>query len=410
MKAFLEYIPPSQKDIWIKIGGSKSISNRLLVLQAQFPNIQIANVSTSDDTLVLAQGLREKSGTVDVGQAGTAMRFLTAYFASEEGRNIVLTGSARMRKRPIAPLVDALRHLGAEIDYLKEDGFPPLQIRGRRIAGGKVTISASVSSQFVTALMLIAPKLPMGMEIALEGEVVSAPYLSMTLQLLKDLGIEAGFKRNRIAISPVSEIKPKKITVESDWSSASYIFSLVALSPDAQVNLSYFSRHSLQGDSALPAIFENLGVSINFNDSAESILIEKNNTALSQKFHMDLANTPDLAQTLAVSCFALGIPCRLSGLQTLKIKETDRLVALKTELEKLGAEVQIDAQSITVNRQTEIRSGQEIATYGDHRMAMAFAPLAAVTSLAIENPQVVSKSYPHFWKDFEKMGIKPSFK
>lgn len=402
MKADLK--PGSFSNVNITLSGSKSESNRLLILQALFPNLSIENLSTSDDTQVLAKGLKATNKVVDVHHAGTAMRFLTAYFASKQGAEITLTGSPRMQERPIQILVDALKSLGAEIEYLKTPGFPPLKIKGRKLIGNTVKIKADVSSQYISALILIAPTLPNGLQILLEGNITSRPYLKMTLSLLQKLGIETEFNENTIYISSIKRIDDTTITVESDWSSASYFYSLVSLSKASKIQLSSFYKNSLQGDSALVSIYKILGVETHFVNS-KSILISKKDIALPATLSLDLVNTPDLAQTIAVSCFGLGMECRLTGLHTLKIKETDRLKALKTELEKLGGEVEIDPNSLHLLKSSRIISDQAIDTYQDHRMAMAFAPLSLKTNLSINDAEVVSKSYPDFWKDIEKTGI-----
>lgn len=412
MKANLKSGSFPKRNVQIEIGGSKSESNRLLVLQALFPNISIRNLSKSDDTIVLQQGLKFDKGIVDVHHAGTAMRFLTAYFAAKEGTEIILTGSQRMRERPIGILVDALRNLGADIEYLENEGFPPLKIMGKNLFENSVRIQAGVSSQYISALMLIAPMFPNGLIIHLEGQTTSAPYIEMTLSLLLKLGIKASFEQNTIQISSKTKISDIDITVESDWSSASYFYSLSALSEKFEIKLSNFTEHSMQGDSELTKIYEILGVETKFEsigsdpDNGQKIItLSKQNIPLPDSLLLDLSNTPDLAQTIAVSCFGLGMGCHLSGLHTLKIKETDRLVALKTELEKLGASVTIDDNSFHLEKSSTINSESKIETYQDHRMAMAFAPLAICTNVTINNAEVVSKSYPNFWNDMEKTGI-----
>ncbi|HLW32867.1 MAG TPA: 3-phosphoshikimate 1-carboxyvinyltransferase [Aequorivita sp.] len=388
----------------IKIGGSKSESNRLLILQALYPNITIENLSESDDTEFLRAALNFNKNTVDVHHAGTGMRFLTAYFAAKEEVHIRLVGSNRMHERPIRILVDALKHLGADIEYLENEGFPPLMIRGKRLLKNEVKIQANVSSQYISALMLIAPKLSNGLKIHLEGEVSSLPYIEMTASLLRKIGVDISFQKNTISIEAKENIPNKTITVESDWSSASYFYSLVSLSEDMEVSLENFSNESLQGDRVLVDIYRDLGVETVFN-SADSISLFKNNKPISDALVRDLANTPDLAQTIAVNCFGLGIGCKLTGLHTLKIKETDRLLALKTELEKLGAIVYIDENSLQLEKSSQILSNKTIETYQDHRMAMAFAPLVLKTDINIDTAEVVSKSYPNFWNDLKNVGI-----
>ncbi len=393
------------KNSIINIGGSKSESNRLLILKAQFQNITIKNLSESDDTNVLQQGLKVENGTVNVHHAGTAMRFLTAYFSAKEGAEIILTGSQRMQERPIGVLVDALNNLGADIQYLQNEGYPPLKIKGKKLQKRNVAVQADISSQYISALMLIAPMLPNGLQITLKGKTISKPYIEMTLSLLKQIGVQANFHNNIVSISSLDKIEAIEIIVESDWSAASYFYSLVALSEDLEITLTSFSEDSLQGDAALSSIYKKLGVQTVFNTSDNSISLSKKNKQLPDSLKLNLTNTPDLAQTVAVTCFGLGIACELTGLQTLKIKETDRLSALQIELTKLGAVVHIDCASIRIRKSTQLVPNVIIETYQDHRMAMAFAPLALKTPLRINNAGVVSKSYPNFWKDLKKTGI-----
>ena len=399
-----------QKNIKINIGGSKSESNRMLILQAQFPNITIENLSDSDDTKILQEALKIDKGTVDIHHAGTAMRFLTAYFSAKEGTEITLTGSQRMQERPIKILVDALKSLGADIEYLKNEGFPPLKIKGKSLQKQEVKINANISSQYISALMLVAPMFPEVLKIYLEGKITSVPYIEMTLSLLKTIRINGEFKGNIIIIPSVKSIENSELVVESDWSSVSYFYSLVALSENMEITIGSFSEDSLQGDSALVQIYDALGVKTVFDASNRTISLSKNNSEMLDSLMLDLSNTPDLAQTIAVSCFGMGLGCNLTGLQTLKIKETDRLLALKNEIEKLGATVQVDENSLKLEKSTRINPNIAIETYQDHRMAMAFAPLALKTNLTIKNAEVVSKSYPNFWKDIRKVGFECIFK
>lgn len=385
----------------IEISGSKSESNRLLILQALYPQLEIENLSGSDDTEVLRKALSSEEKKIDVHHAGTAMRFLTAYFASREGCEIELTGSKRMQERPISVLVDALRILGAEIEYSKKEGFPPLKIKGKKITQDQVTLKANISSQYISALMLIAPSLPNGLKIDLEGEITSEPYIKMTLSLLQEIGCSASFTQKQIRIHPKKNIDAKKITVESDWSSASYFYSIVALSREAEIAISSFKKNSLQGDSVLPEIYNQLGVKTEF--SGENLLLKKHQVKKPKSLCIDLANSPDLAQTIAVTCLGLNIKCELTGLQTLKIKETDRLQALKNEIGKLGGKAEITSDSIRILPTGELRKDVKISTYQDHRMALAFAPLSVKTPSIIEESEVVSKSYPDFWKDLQKL-------
>ena len=410
MIAYLDATTLSEKEHSIQISGSKSESNRLLILQAFFPNLKIENLSNSDDSIVLQKALKIQSGLVDVKHAGTAMRFLTAYYASLEDSDVILTGSSRMKERPIEVLVNALKDLGADIEYLENPGFPPLKIRGKILQNNKVSISASTSSQYISALMLIAPKLPQGLTINLEGAISSKPYIEMTLSMMRQLGISAEFNANEIHISNCNSIQDSTFTVESDWSSASYFYSMVSLSENLKITLSSFRENSLQGDSELVSIYNSLGVKTEFDASNNTIILSKISQDLPETFMLDLISTPDLAQTIAVSCFGLGIGCKLSGLHTLKIKETDRLVALQNELQKLGAIVSINENSLHLEISSETRQNIEIQTYEDHRMAMAFAPLALKIPIRINNPNVVSKSYPSFWQDLKMIGFSIDFR
>lgn len=384
----------------INISGSKSESNRLLILQSNFPNLRLKNLSNSDDTKYLGKALDGKKNVVDISHAGTAMRFLTAYFASHEGYDLVLTGSERMQNRPIRILVDALRSMGAEINYVEKDGYPPLKIKGKNLEIKKVSIQGNVSSQYISALLLMAPGLKNGLEIELQGKVTSVPYIKMTLALLEEIGVEFSWDENLIHINPKPSIEAKEITVESDWSSASYFFSLVALSDKGRVKLTSYKEDSLQGDSSLIEIYRHFGVSAHFED--DQLILEKESTEL-EPLVLDLSDSPDLAQTIAVTCFGAGIACDLTGLHTLKIKETDRLVALEQELTKLGAEIQVTDKSLHLKPRKKINKDILIETYDDHRMAMAFAPLALLVPIRINDADVVTKSYTDFWSDFDKV-------
>ena len=389
----------------ITITGSKSESNRLLLLQALFPKLSIENVSNSDDACVMDEGLSIKEGVVDIHHAGTAMRFLTAFFAMQEGRSVILTGSKRMKERPIGILVDALRQLGADISFTQDEGYPPLQIEGRRLDESRVVMAANVSSQYISALLLIASRLPNGLELILEGDITSVPYIEMTLSLLNEIGVDTSFNGNIIRVMPLmNEPESKKLVVESDWSSASYFYSIVSICQlGTQVRLSSYKSNSLQGDSVLASIYQQFGVTTEFEDN--QVVLTKTSEKLQLHFEYDLTHAPDIAQTIAVSCFALGIGCSLSGLHTLKIKETDRLEALKVELSKLGAQIDVTNSELFLKPSLTIKSEVTIDTYNDHRMAMAFAPLALKVPLYINDAEVVSKSYPDFWRDMEQIGF-----
>ena len=386
----------------IKITGSKSESNRLLVLQQFYSNLKIENLSNSDDSKLMQQALSSNSKEINIGHAGTAMRFLTAYFSVKENSEIVLTGSHRMKNRPIKILVNALKELGANIEYLEKEGYAPLKIVGKQLEKGIIEIEGSVSSQYISALLLIAPTLKNGLQLKFKGKVTSIPYIKMTLKLLGELSIEYTWEESVITVKPKSVIKERKIVIESDWSSASYYYSLVALSPNSEVTLSSYKKESLQGDSVLDNIYESLGVQTIYHNNSIT-LKNTGNLNTSKLLNLNLVSAPDIAQTIVVTCFGLGMECYITGLHTLKIKETDRLVALKNEIKKLGGEVIITNETLQLKESERIIENVSISTYDDHRMAMAFAPLATKVSIQIEEANVVSKSYPTFWKDFGKV-------
>jgi 3-phosphoshikimate 1-carboxyvinyltransferase len=394
-----------QQPICVAISGSKSETNRLLLLQALYSNLSVINPSTADDALVMQKALATKANTVNIHHAGTAMRFLTAYFAIQEDREVVLTGSPRMTERPIGILVAALRQLGADIEYLENEGFPPIRIKGKRLTKYEVSLSASVSSQYISALLLIAPQLANGLELTLEGHVTSLPYIKMTLALLHKMGIASTFENNVIKVNHQSAINNINYTIESDWSSASYWYSIIALSKiGTKVTLSSYKENSLQGDALVTKLYEDFGVTTRFKN--DTITLQKTENSQQSTINYSLNHTPDLAQTIAVTCFGLGLKCNLTGLHTLKIKETDRLVALQNELQKLGGKVTITQDRISITDYAALPTAPiTICTYNDHRMAMAFAPLAVRFPIAIENIAVVSKSYPQFWKDVEQFGF-----
>ena len=404
-------INKQQKEI--KITGSKSETNRLLLLKALYPNISLDNISNSDDSEVMesiihnSQLSTSNSQLFNVHHAGTAMRFLTAFFAIQDGKEVILTGSSRMKERPIKILVEALQQLGAEITYEENEGFPPLKIIGKKLNNHRVSLPANVSSQYISALLLIAPKLENGLELTLEGEITSIPYINMTLALLVEIGIETSFIENKIIVKPQFKIQNSQLTIESDWSSASYWFSIVALSEiGTKITLSSYKKDSLQGDAVLTEIYKDFGVETIFNnDHSITISKERIHNLQLTTHNSQLNNCPDIAQTIAVTCFGLGMGCHLTGLHTLKIKETDRLEALKNELTKLGADVSVTNESLTLKPSEKIIENRNIKTYQDHRMAMAFAPLALKVPIIIEEAEVVSKSYPTFWDDLKSVGI-----
>jgi len=396
----------------LQITGSKSETNRLLLLQALYPNLVLENTSNSDDSEVMSKALENSqlatrySQLIDVHHAGSAIRFLTAYFAIQDGIEVVLTGSNRMKDRPIKIIVEALNQLGAEITYLENEGFPPIRIKGKKITRNKISLSANVSSQYISALLLIAPKLENGLELTLKEEITSIPYIKMTLSLLNEIGVKTTFVGNKIKVCYAELVSASILTVESDWTSASYWYSIVALSEiGTKIILSSYKVNSLQGDIALVKIYQDFGVNTIFNND-NSITISK------ERIHSQLATHnwqlneyPDIAQTIAVTCFGLGMGCDLFGLNTLKIKETDRLVALKNELTKLGATITVTNESLHLKQSIYINQNISIKTYQDHRMAMAFAPLALKVPIIIENAEVVSKSYPSFWEDLKSVGF-----
>lgn len=396
----------------LEITGSKSETNRLLLLQGLYPNLIVENISHSDDSVVMQEALktinqlRSPINQINIHHAGTAMRFLTAYFAIQEEREVVLTGSSRMKERPIKILVDALRDLGADITYEENEGFPPIKIKGKKLTQNRVSLDANISSQYISALLLIAPKLQNGIEITLKGNITSIPYIKMTLALLEEIGVNTSFLYNKIIVKPLKiSHTPQTITIESDWSSASYFYAIVALSAlGTEITLSKYKKDSLQGDSYIVEIYKNFGVETVFNRD-NTILIRKINHPNLATLNLQLNDCPDIAQTIAVTCFGLGIGCCLTGLHTLKIKETDRLEAMKNELSKLGASVSVTHDSITLASSKGIHDSIKIKTYQDHRMAMAFAPLALKTNIIIEDAEVVSKSYPTFWEDLKKIGF-----
>jgi 3-phosphoshikimate 1-carboxyvinyltransferase len=389
----------------ITISGSKSESNRLLILQNLFPELAIENLSDSDDSIHMQHALSTKEALVDIGHAGTAMRFLTSYFAVKGGREVVLTGSKRMQNRPIEILVNALRDLGAEISYEDKVGYPPIRIKGKQITKEKVQINGNVSSQYISSLLLIAAKLENGLEIELIGKITSVPYINMTLSLLNQLGIDTRFEGNIIKVLPKKAIEKQTVVVESDWSSASYFYSIMASAViGSAIKLSAYKEKSLQGDSCLAEIYTHFGVATVFGK--DCITLKKERKTNLETLEIDLKNAPDIAQTIAVTCFSEGISCNLRGLHTLKIKETDRLEALKEELTNLGASISVTNESLHLSNSSKINQNIAIKTYNDHRMAMAFAPLALKVPIKILNAEVVTKSFQKFWDDMKQIGIK----
>ena len=394
MKLFRPVLPNE-----IQITGSKSESNRLLILQKLFGNIEIKNISNSQDTKLLQKPLNSDEKTIDIHHAGTAMRFLTSFFAVQEGVEKILTGSERMKQRPIKPLVEALRGLGADIEYLENEGFPPLKIKGKKLEKNFVEIPANISSQFITSLILVGGKLENGLTINLLGEITSRPYIEMTLKLLSEISGKSIILKDKTIQIPNIKTQKTAITVESDWSSASYFYSFSALNGQ-KITLKNFNKNSLQGDSRITEIYSQFfGIDTIFNENQQEItLIPKSNFSLPQSIQLNMNDCPDIAQTVCVTAAALKIPFEIGGLATLKIKETDRLSALQNELKKIGCETEITDNSIKSVLYTNPKKNISIATYGDHRMAMAFAPYSLIQEIEIQNPEVVEKSFPDFWE------------
>ena len=393
----------------INISGSKSESNRLLTLRAYTSFFNINNLSDSDDTNTMISSLKSDDKEINIGHAGTAMRFLTSYYSSILNSSKILTGSARMKERPILILVEALNNLGADIEYIDEKGYPPIRLNGKLISKNIVTLPANVSSQYVSSLMMLGVSINEGLKIKLSTEITSLPYIHMTKKIIERIGGNVDVKPDEIIIKQLVSNKIPDQIVESDWSSASYFFSLVALSDSSDLTLSSFFNNSIQGDSRIVDIYKQFGVETNFHNN--KIHLKKNNIDLPDSISINLRDNPDLAQTIIVTCLGLGVDCKLEGLQTLKVKETDRLLALKREIEKFEVDtIAVSDQSITLKNNSKLKSGVSINTYDDHRMAMSFAPLSIINPIVINNPEVVSKSYLNFWNDLESLGFKISQK
>lgn len=392
-------------DKTVQISGSKSISNRLLILESLFKNIKIGNLSNSQDTQLLKKALSEDSEVVDIHHAGTAMRFLTSFYSIQEGKTTILTGSKRMKERPIKNLVSALQDLGVEIEYMENEGFPPLKIKGKKITQTQVNVPANISSQFITSLLLIAGKLENGLKINLVGEITSRSYIEMTLDILTKFGIKNSFEGNTIKVEYFEgQSSMINYEVESDWSSASYFYSICALGRET-MHLKSFYQESTQGDSAIAKIYEKFfGIKTSFSEGDHQLTLQPDpNFSFPEKIILDMNDCPDIAQTLCVTASALKIPFEISGLGTLKVKETDRLSALHNELQKLGTETEITDLTIKSISFNEPEDHISIKTYQDHRMAMSFAPFCLIKELNIEEEDVVEKSYPMFWKDLSEI-------
>ncbi|TAJ05096.1 3-phosphoshikimate 1-carboxyvinyltransferase [Marinilabiliaceae bacterium JC017] len=399
--------PEKLNNSTITLPTSKSISNRLLMLNAlSYSPYEIRNLSDSDDTRVMLNVLNANSNVFDVGAAGTSMRFLTAFLSKIVGE-WTLTGSDRMKERPIGILVDALTKLGAKIDYLEKEGYPPLKIWGSALKGDTLELPGNISSQYITALLLIAPTIEDGLTIKLTGDIISKPYIALTLALMAEFGVK-GFWKNDTIVIPEANYQPKQMTVEADWSAASYWYEIIALNPGMEVTLKGLKRNSLQGDSQVSEIFKPLGVKTKFSQRG---VILTNIGNPNKSFKYNFVNQPDLAQTVVVTCCLMNIPFEFTGLQSLKIKETDRIAALIKELSKMGYTLTTNNVDTLAwkGEKTDVTPNTEITidTYKDHRMAMAFAPAACrYANLLINEPGVVSKSYPNYWDDLALAGIK----
>lgn len=396
--------PDKPHDTTIQLSSSKSESNRALIIKALSKQpIKLHNVSDARDSQTMMRLLASKDKELDVLDAGTTMRFLTAYLAIT-GENHTITGTERMQQRPIKILVDALKELGTQIEYLKNEGFPPLRIS--RIAAQKskhLKVQGNISSQYISALLMIAPTLPEGLTVELVGEVFSRPYIEMTLGLMKQFGVEHQWKENLITIAP-QEYTSGEYTIESDWSGASYWLSMAALSKNNTIRLKGLRENSYQGDIRIREIMHGLGLTTRFE--ADELVIEKSTTVAPMA--IDFRTCPDLAQTVMVAAAGLKTGLQMTGLESLRIKETDRIAAMQTELAKFGIKLTEETPGFwEMERSEKLPEGPvTIRTYEDHRMAMAFAPLAQLVPLEIEEPDVVKKSYPGFWDDCRKYGLK----
>lgn len=397
-------IPPTALQGTVVLPTSKSISNRVLIINALAESdMPIEGVSDCDDTRVMLNVLQSNDTKFDVGAAGTSMRFLTAFLSKIVGK-WEITGSERMKNRPIKLLVDALNELGAKIEYIEKEGYPPLRIYGSALQGGRIEMQGNVSSQYISALLMLAPTMQQGLRLVLQGDIISVPYIKMTIKIMEQFGIQSYWKGNEIYI-PNQAYTPVPFVLEGDWSAASYWYEMLALAPQGEVELKGLYKDSVQGDAAIATIFEHIGVKTKF--TKQGVILSKK-APKKGKLVYNFVNQPDLAQTCVVCCCLLGIPFYFSGLQSLKIKETDRIYALVTELKKLGYVVHQKDNSILEfnNERCDVATEQSIDTYDDHRMAMAFAPACIkVGEISINEPHVVTKSYPNFWVDLQSLGF-----
>ncbi len=390
----------------IDLTSSKSISNRLLIIQKlNNDNIIINNLSGSEDTRIIQKALNSTESEIDAGHAGTAMRFLTAYFAQKDGEWMI-TGTERMKNRPIGFLVDGLRQLGADITYVEKEGYPPLKISGKKLSGNYVKIDGSISSQFITAILLIGPCLSSGLKLELINKIASVPYIRLTLELMNYFGIDYKWEENIINLNN-QKYQNKEITVEADWSGASYWYEIASFANEVDLKINGLSKNSLQGDAIISKIFESFGIQTHYIE--KGIHLKKDGRSVSF-FDFDFANYPDLVQTIAVTCAINKVPFKITGAESLKIKETNRIEALQNELRKFGIEIKETSSGVIEwdGKINDLELKQiEIDTYDDHRIAMAFAPVAlSMQSIMIKNPNVVVKSYPDYWTDLKKVGFK----
>lgn len=401
----LKLTPPANIQVEIQLPSSKSISNRALILSyLAGANRWPENLSECDDTRVLMQALTENNENIHIGGAGTAMRFLTALLSLQKG-NHFLSGTERMKQRPISILVEALRQLGADIRYTEKEGYPPLYIQGTELAGQEIRLEGNTSSQYISALLMIAPLLKEGLTLRLTGNILSRPYIDLTLKMMEVYGVQAEWTDRQTLKVPSGVYRPVSFKVEADWSAASYWYQIAALAPHAEVKLHGLYADSSQGDSQVAELFKPLGVETVYTSSGIYLTGRKPSA---EQTEYNLAQQPDLAQTLVVTCVCLGIPFRFSGLQSLRIKETDRIAALIRETRKLGFVLEAENDSVLAwkGKRCAAADSPTIDTYEDHRMALSFAPAAFLfPGLNINNPQVVSKSYPRFWNDLEKAGF-----
>ena len=404
----VKYLSFPRKNIELEIilPASKSISNRVLILNAlSYSPYEIENLSDCDDTRVMVDAFDSNSTHFDVGAAGTSMRFLTAFLAKTVGE-WTITGSERMKNRPIKVLVDALNLLGGRVEYMEKEGFPPLRIFGSALMGGEISLDGGISSQYISALMMIAPYMQNGLKINLKGKIISKPYIEMTRRMMADFGVKVDFRGNRIDIKPQT-YQPIRYRVESDWSAASYWYEMLTFAEGGKIKLNGLMKNSLQGDSQVAEIYRDFGIKTEYFDNY--IVITKSTTSgfelSTSALEIDFTDIPDLAQTVVVTCCMKDIPFRFSGLQSLKIKETNRIAALMNELKKLGFLLHepAEGQLAWSGEKCESEKTPSIATYEDHRMAMAFTPVALIRPVEIQHPEVVTKSYPRFWEDINQL-------